>query len=362
MRIVDLDSKYIRKIALRILIVNLVFIAIKLSIEPDPNEAFINPNTVYYYLTAIFLFLVGWEVNDYLIKNDWFRKNSTEIGRNVKILLVTVSISTILAAIIYYLGIFQFATLCGIETMAPWNQFGVDMLRATFLAVCLCVFNQFYWISKDKSALELSVAELKEEMMSSRYHSLKAQISPHFLFNSLNTLTSLMYEDRDLASDFVSRLASCYRYILDHREQDLISLEKELHFLDSFIFMMRVRHKQSISIQTDVKPQYLKYKIPTLSIQMLVENALKHNYYSKEHPIEIDIRTLEGFLVVTNNIRRRQEENESTGVGLSNIKKRYSFYTDREVKVFDDGSTFEISLPLLDPQRLGVTQKKELIS
>jgi two-component system LytT family sensor kinase len=358
---INLDLKYLRKLGLRILIVNLVFIAIKLSIEPDPNEAYINRNTIYYYLTAIVLFLVGWEVNDYQIKNNWFRENSSEIERNIKILLVTVGISTVLAALIYYLGIFQFSTLCGIETMTPWNQFMVDMLRATFLALCLCVFNQFYWISKDKTALELSVAELKEEMMSSRYHSLKAQISPHFLFNSLNTLTSLMYVDRDLASDFVSRLASCYRYILDHREQDLISLEKELQFLDSFVFMMTVRHKQSISIQTDVANQYLKYKIPTLSIQMLVENALKHNYYSKEQPIEIEIRTSQGFLVITNNIRRREEEHNSTGLGLSNIKKRYTFYTDREVKVYDDGTTFEISLPLLNPERLGVTQKENLL-
>jgi two-component system LytT family sensor kinase len=92
-----------------------------------------------------------------------------------------------------------------------------------------------------------------------------------------------------------------------------------------------------------------------------VENALKHNYYSKEQPIEIEIRTSQGFLVITNNIRRREEEHNSTGLGLSNIKKRYTFYTDREVKVYDDGTTFEISLPLLNPERLGVTQKENLL-
>jgi two-component system LytT family sensor kinase len=354
------DTTYIKKIGLRILIVNVVFVAIKLSIEPDPNEAYINRNTVYYYLSALFLFLVGWEINDYLIKNNWFKIKNTEIIRNLKILITTVSISMILAGSIYYLGIFQFSTLCGIETITPWNQFLIDMIRALFLSVALCVFNQFYWVSKDKSALELSIAELKEEMMSSKYHSLKAQISPHFLFNSLNTLTSLMYEDRDLASDFVSRLASCYRYILDHREQDVISLRKELQFLDSFVFMMTVRHKNAIKIHTEVSEHYLEYKIPTLCIQMLVENALKHNYYSKEQPIDIEITTNQGCLVVVNNIRKRKEQKNNTGLGLSNIRKRYAFYTDQEVRVFDDGSTFEISLPLLKSDLIGVTKQMVL--
>ncbi|MEM1001781.1 MAG: histidine kinase, partial [Bacteroidota bacterium] len=299
-----------------------------------------------------------------LIKNGYFKSKfkGRDILRNIKILGVTVLVSIIFAGIIYYLGIFHYSAFCGIETETPWGQFMVDMMRALFLATALSVFNQFYWISKDKSELELSVAELRQEMMSSRYHSLKSQISPHFLFNSLNTLTSLMYEDRDLASDFVSRLASCYRYILDNREQDLISLSRELQFLDSFVFMMAVRHKNAISIHTDVSKHYSDYKIPTLSIQMLVENALKHNYYSKEHPIEIEIRTSQGFLAVTNNVKRREEEKESTGVGLSNIKKRYAFYTDEDVRVFDDGSTYEISLPLLSPEVKGVTNKKELIA
>jgi sensor histidine kinase YesM len=354
------DLKYLKRLGIRILIVNVIFLAIKLSLEPEPNEAFINSNTIYYYFSALFLFLSGWEINDYFIKSSRFKQSKNDILRNVKILLVTVGISAVLAGIIYYLGIFQFSTLCGIETLTPWNQFLVDMVRAIFIALSLCVFNQFYWMSKDKSKLELSIAELEQEMMSSKYHSLKAQISPHFLFNSLNTLTSLMYEDRDLASDFVSRLASCYRYILDHREQDLIDLKKELQFLDSFVFMMRVRHSSAISILTDISENYLNYKIPTLSIQMLVENALKHNYYSKEQPIEIEITTSEDYLIITNNVRRRQENLESTGLGLNNIKKRYGFYTETPVKIFDDGSTFEISLPLLSPNLMGVTKQQEI--
>ena len=186
-------------------------------------------------------------------------------------------------------------------------------------------------------------------MLASKYSSLKNQISPHFLFNSLNTLTSLMYEDRDLASDFVTRLASSYRYILDHREQDLVSLKKELGFLDAFVFMMNVRHRDAVIIKSEIQVSTERFLIPTLSVQMLVENALKHNYYSKEKPLEIQISTIgNDALVVRNNLRKRKLKEETTQLGLKNIKKRYSYYTNKQVLVREETDFFEVIIPLLD--------------
>ena len=148
-----MGSKISKKLGIRILIVNVVFVAIKLSIEPDPNESYINRTTFFYYFSALFLFLTGWEINDYLIKNGYFKSKfkGREIVRNLKILGLTVLISMVFAAIIYYSGLFHFSTFCGIETTTPWSQFMVDMMRALFLSTALCVFNQFYWISRDKS-------------------------------------------------------------------------------------------------------------------------------------------------------------------------------------------------------------------
>ena len=190
--------------------------------------------------------------------------------------------------------------------------------------------------------------------MTSKYSSLKSQISPHFLFNSLNTLTSLMYEDRDLASDFVTRLATCYRYILDNREEDLVSLDKELQFLDSFIFMMKVRHDGAIYINTDINTVTKSVLIPTLSLQMLVENALKHNYYSKEQPITIDINVKDNRLVVKNNIRKRIDSESSTKLGLANIKKRYAFYTNKDVIIEEENNMFKVSMPLLNKGEINI--------
>lgn len=160
-----------------------------------------------------------------------------------------------------------------------------------------------------------------------------------------------MYEDRDLASDFVTRLASSYRYILDNKEEDLVSLEKELNFLDAYVFMMEVRHKNVVVIKTDIKIPSEQYWIPTLSLQMLIENALKHNLYSKEKPLEISITSIgTDALAIKNNLRKRELKRETTKLGLDNIKKRYSYYTNKQVLVREESDFFEVIIPLLDKE------------
>ncbi|WP_461587506.1 sensor histidine kinase [Winogradskyella sp.] len=300
--------------------------------------------------------MVTWEINDWLIKSTKKLTIKNELISHTLVFAITVLFVLTLAGIIYYLGIFEFKSLCQIQTDNPWLSFKTDMFRALGLASVFSVFNQFYLVYKDKSDLEMSLLELKKEITTSKYNSLKSQISPHFLFNSLNTLTSLMYEDRDLASDFVTRLASCYRYILDNREEDLVSLEKELQFLDSFIFMMKVRHNSAICINTKIHEEAKNVLIPTLSLQMLVENALKHNYYSKEQPITIDIRVKDNRLIVTNNIRKRTDSETSTKLGLVNIKKRYAFYTNKDVIIDEENMVFSVNMPLLDKDEINIKE------
>ena len=345
---------YFKKIAIRFVIINIVFLTIKLFVEKDPNESYLNNTTLFYYISTFVLFMTTWEINDWLVKKSKKITQKNELISNSIIFSITVLFVLTLAALIYYLGIFEFKSLCQIETDKPWTVFKLDMFRALGLASVFSLFNQFYWVYKDKRNLEVSLLELKQEMMSSKYSSLKSQISPHFLFNSFNTLTSLMYEDRDLASDFVARLAKCYRYILDNREEDLVGLDKELQFLDSFIFMMKVRHDGAIIIQTQINIKTSTMLIPTLALQMLVENALKHNYYSKEQPITIMIEVKDGRLIVQNNIRKRIDSEASTKLGLANIKKRYAFYTNKDVIIDDVNGTFKVSMPLLGRDEINI--------
>lgn len=344
-------SKNVQKYTFRFLVINVVYFIIKLTvINETEGYPFIHAPSIFYYLSAFFQFIFTWEINDWLIRRHLKSKEDSRLNfaNSLKILGITLILFLPVSAIIYYLAIFELNHICQIYAMDLGLQFRIDFLRAALLGISVACFNLFYHSSKQKAELEHKMEELQKEIMTSKYKSLKNQISPHFLFNSLNTLTSLMYEDRDLASDFVSRLASSYRYILDNREEDLVSLEKELAFLDSFIFMMNVRHKDSLKITTDISIRPENFYIPTLSVQMLVENALKHNYYSKEKPLQIDIFSIEeDKIVVKNSLRERKLKEESTKLGILNIKNRYAYYTPKPVIVDKTEEYFTVTLPLL---------------
>lgn len=343
-----MSKKRIRVLALRFLVVNVVFFSVKLTIDHDDSNGFFGTDSLYYYLTAFFLLMTTWEVNDWLIRRARSRAPMGSLG--VKEVWAVLGISLLIMApivgLVYYLGSFELGF--GNKELTAFLQWRQDFFRGMLIGTTVIVFNMMYHGGKQKQELEQRLMALNKEIMQSKYDSLKSQISPHFLFNSLNTLTSLMYQDRDLASDFVSRLASCYRYILDNRDQDVISLDKELAFLDSFMFMMQVRHDNALTISTDIQLDPTQVVVPTLSLQMLVENALKHNQYSPEKKLEILVYT-KGTqrLVVRNNIQPRAQLEPSTGLGLQNIKKRYAFYTTQEVVVEERDGHFTVEMPLL---------------
>jgi len=339
----------IQKLGIRILIINVVYLLIKLTIVHEENDTMFDAPAIFYYCSAFFLFMLAWESNDWLVKRQQSKNGGgLDLAKGLNILLINLAICLPISALVYYLAIFQFDQICKIDADTPWLRFRIDFFRAAILGFALIIFNLLYHSLQQKKEMENKMNDLQKEIMTSKYKSLKNQISPHFLFNSLNTLTSLMYEDRDLASDFVSRLATCYRYILDNREEDLVSLEKELSFLDSFIFMMNIRHEGALSITTHISVNPQNFVIPTLSLQMLVENALKHNYYSKEKPLEISIFSIKkNSITVQNNLHVRKQKEESTKLGLKNIEKRYSFYSNQKVTVETENGYFKVTIPLL---------------
>ncbi|MFK7812641.1 MAG: sensor histidine kinase [Maribacter sp.] len=342
-------KKTIRKFLFRWLVVTVVFLLVKVTMEhqDDAMHSFLSAPVIYYYFTAFFLFMVTWEYNDWLIIKQ-LKNGGLDLKNSLQILFKTMAFLIPLSVLVYYLALYPFKDLVGHPTDEPFVCLVRDVLRAILLGLAVILFNLLYFSMKQRDQMAKQMEDLKKEMLVSKYSSLKNQISPHFLFNSLNTLTSLMYENRDLASDFLSRLASSYRYILDNTEEDLVSLKKELHFLDSYIFMMNVRHEGALLIKTEIKVDTEAFLVPTLSLQMLVENALKHNYFSKEKPLEIHIFSVGKIgLVVENTLRKRMKTEESTELGLKNIKKRYSFYTNQEVAIEIEEEHFKVTMPLL---------------
>ncbi len=343
-----ISKKGLLKFGFRLLVVTIIFFGVKLTIDHGEEEDLLNPASIFYFSTAFFLVMLTWEVHDWAVKRQLKRPKGLDLAGSINTLAIGLLFLFPVAAIIYYLGLYELEELCQIPAEDKALQFRIDWMRAMILGFAIMLFNLLYYSGKQKKDLEIRMNELQNEVLTSKYKSLKNQISPHFLFNSLNTLTSLMYEDRDLASDFVTRLASTYRYILDNKEEDIVSLEKELNFLDSFIFMMNVRHTDSIIIETNIGIDAAEYAIPTLSLQMLVENTMKHNYFSKEKPMRIQVYTVGKIaLVVENTLRKRKLKEESTQVGIKNIQKRYAFHTNQEVAVEENGNTFKVTMPLL---------------
>ena len=218
-------------------------------------------------------------------------------------------------------------------------------LTVTFLVLGVYETAGFYF-QLQKSMLEKE--RLMKENMHSQLESLKNQVNPHFFFNSLNTLAYLIPESPAKAEIFVQKLSKAYRYILEIREQELMPLEDELKFLDSYNCLLKERFGENLHIKINVPDIFLQNKIVPLSLQMLFENAIKHNIVSSRHPLHIEVSIEEGNqLVVKNNLQYKKQDTNSTKIGLDNIKRRYRLVTQKEVKVITSKDTFIVILPLL---------------
>jgi len=189
--------------------------------------------------------------------------------------------------------------------------------------------------------------QLKRENLQTQLDSLKKQVNPHFLFNSLNSLSSLISEDPSQAEIFLDELSKVYRYLLRNNEDDLTTLAAELQFIHSYCHLLKTRYGDSLLLLTHVEDHYLDHLLPPLTLQMLVENAVKHNRMMKESPLQIVLKTNEGKLVVCNNLQRKVRQVTSNRVGLSNIAKKYRLLQQGDIEVKDDGKEFAVIIPLI---------------
>jgi len=196
----------------------------------------------------------------------------------------------------------------------------------------------------------LNLAELerfKKENAEYRFELLQSQLNPHFFFNSLNTLSALVYKNQENASNFIRKLSDVYRYILDHRDQELVALETEIIFAKSFIVLMQLRFENHLHFNMKPMESIEKYQVAPLTLQLLIENAIKHNIVSKKKPLQIDIFTEEDFLVVKNQLQEKNTNEDGYKMGLKNIQSRYAFLTDKKVEIFNDGIFFKVKIPLM---------------
>lgn len=188
---------------------------------------------------------------------------------------------------------------------------------------------------------------LQKESINAQYESLKNQVNPHFLFNSLNALTNLVYEDQDKAAKFIKQLSEVYRYVLDTRDKEVVAMDEEMKFLASYLFLQKIRFGDNLLVEINVST---KGKcIAPLALQLLVENAIKHNITSSENPLSIKITECDGYIVVENSLQLKNiPEEKSPGIGLENIKSRYKFLSNLPVVVEENKEKFIVKLPVIE--------------
>ena len=215
------------------------------------------------------------------------------------------------------------------------------MLSAFDLTINARAFQQL----KD---VQFRAERLEKEAVRSQFEALKNQLSPHFLFNSLSILTSLIHEDVALSEQFIRQLSKAYRYLLEQRDQDMVALKTELDFIGAYTFLLQIRFENKFEVVIDV-PQSVQdqYKIAPLSLQLVVENAVKHNRMSVRERLRVRIYMEDGFLIVENPLQPRDPPEPSTGVGLRNITNRYSLLTEHPVWYGEQHGSFIVKIPLI---------------
>jgi two-component system LytT family sensor kinase len=213
--------------------------------------------------------------------------------------------------------------------------------------VFITLYELDYVVERLKESLQ-EKESLRQQALQHEFEVLKNQVNPHFLFNCFNTLSSLISEDKPRAGEFLNELSKVYRYLLRNNENSLSTVENEVRFIRSYYGLLKTRHGDSLEMIIDIDKRYNPYLLPSLSLQLLVENVVKHNQLSKKHPLVIEIFTTAGNkLVVNNNLQRRTVKAPGTSVGLENIKAKYVLLNQDGFQVMDDGKNFTVVLPLI---------------
>jgi LytS/YehU family sensor histidine kinase len=220
------------------------------------------------------------------------------------------------------------------------------MGMAAFVLICIYLIKDFY----EKQAVLIENEKLISENLQSQYQSLKNQVSPHFLFNSLTALNELIDEDPRNARQYVSHLSLVLRYTLQSNQNQTVSLFDEVESVKSYIFLIKMRFGSNLHIDFQIDKALNNYMLPPLVIQTLIENAVKHNEISKRNPLNILLMTTDKrSLIVTNTLQKKISIDSGTGIGLDNLSKQYKLLYGEEIRITRSESEFCVEVPLLKP-------------
>lgn len=228
-----------------------------------------------------------------------------------------------------------------------FEELKYSALLAVIIAFVMVLMVSAVQFLREWRTSELKTEKMRSEMMAYKYESLRNQINPHFLFNSFNVLSDLVYDDQKLAVKFIHQLSDIYRYVLDSRDKELITLTEELDFIQSFVFLLKTRFEDNLSVKIDIEANENEMIVP-MALQLLVENAVKHNEASRAKPLEVLVERSGDYITVSNNLQIKNVGDDSKKTGLQNIKQRFAFFSDKEVIIKEADGVFKVSIPILE--------------
>lgn len=343
------------KYGTRVLIAILIHFLIKLFDETFEGKFLLFDLRGILFLIYFVLFtLVMWEVGDLIYKKtvNVFLKDYDIINQFIYLTIILSSYGLVVAflmSLTYYLFdflIFGFHHFGGIK----YRFLDYDSYLGIFFGyISILLFNGQIYLFNHWREDRLKALQLQKENFQAKFETLKNQIDPHFLFNSLSVLTKLVYKNQDLAAEYINQLAKIYRYILEKKEELLVPLKDELEHVISYFFLIKIRFEEHIILNIEISDETKNYcYIPPNTLQMLVENAIKHNIFSDEAPIVISIREKYDYLVVSNTLKKRKKVDNALKSGLKNITNLYGLLNKEIIEVTEKDNEFIVTLPKLD--------------
>ncbi|MBC2839284.1 sensor histidine kinase [Robiginitalea sp. SC105] len=247
--------------------------------------------------------------------------------------------------LVLFIALWEFLHGFLAETELTREDIGFLKFRYAILLLVLFFIARILRLQTEQQENLIEYERLKQQNLQNELAAIKNQVDPHFLFNSLNSLTSLI-RDNEPATKFVRKLSHMYRYILQSGDNNLVPVREELKFLESYTYLIKTRYRDRFDIGLDIAPELLSATIPPLALQLLVENAVKHNEISESNPLKVEIYSEGDSLVVANKIRERTSLPDQTGYGLTNLQKRFSLIKKTDIVIRRTADTFTVTLPL----------------
>lgn len=308
------------------------------------NSRFTVLELVFAYLYFTFIAFAIWQGNRYLLfrlrlRFSWLSQPMYKV--------IALVVSNIFYTIPISVGLMTMWYVFALHSTANWDV----IYKATALCVVCVVFithtYETVFLIKSWGTDKSKSEQLEKAKVQAELEALKNQIDPHFMFNSLNTLSYLIEHHSGKAKLFNDNLAEVYRYILSNKERDLVLLSEEIMFTEKYFSLLKIRFGDAVALEIHSVVPHDDYVIPPISLQILLENAIKHNEFSEQHPLTVTMTITDGSAVITNELRPKKMNERSSGIGLSNLHERYKLLTDQDITQRIDGLTFTVVLPLL---------------